>query len=93
MDKVTADRISELLLKNWDPIGIKDTPGAEDEYALYIHEIYEIIRDSSPYVALFVYLWTLETDHMGLTGNKSKTEEFAKFLFNEIRPLVNEPPM
>ena len=77
--------INELLLKKWDPIGIGSTVGAEDEYIQYVGSIYKIIERSSSYAELFAYLWEIETHYMGLTGNKGKTEKFAKTLFNHIK--------
>jgi hypothetical protein len=77
--------INELLLKKWDPIGICDMPEASDEYSHYVPKIYGIIQRSTSSRELFEYLWELETQHMGLKGNRSETEQFAEFLFNQIR--------
>lgn len=79
------NRINELMLKLWDPIGIGDVLGAEDEYAQYVNEIYEIIQNSNDHLELFEYLFELETKHIGLRGDKDKTRKFAHILFNEIR--------
>ncbi|MDE3046643.1 MAG: hypothetical protein KGJ02_08410 [Verrucomicrobiota bacterium] len=78
-------KINRFLLKKWDPIGIKNMPEAKDEYESYSPEIYNIIQHSSSHQALFDYLWNLETEHMGLSGNKADTEEFSRFLFNEVK--------
>jgi len=85
MDNIDIDKINEFLLKKWDPIGISTTSGAEDEYFQYAFDIYKIIQRSKSYEKLFEYLWEIETQHMGLKGNKTKTEKFAELLFNTIK--------
>lgn len=77
--------INESLLQNWDPIGIRGTSVAEDEYQQYANNIYKIIKYSDSHKELFEYLWKIETEHMGLRGNRLKTEEFAKSLFQKIK--------
>ncbi|MBI2742634.1 MAG: hypothetical protein HYX48_01805 [Chlamydiales bacterium] len=85
MDKTAIGKINILLLEKWDPIGISNTPGAEDEYHQYANDVYEIIKHSETYIPLFDYLWKIETEHMGLRGNKQKTEAFARLLYDEIK--------
>jgi hypothetical protein len=77
--------ISELLLEEWDPIGIRGTCGAEDEYSQYASPAYKIILRSSSYRELFDFLWEIETQYMGLKGNRAKTERFAQNLFKQIK--------
>jgi hypothetical protein len=68
----------------WDPIGVRDIPGAEDEYDAYIPEIYSLLVNQSSEKEIFAYLWQLETEHMGLTGNETATRNFAKTLLNLV---------
>jgi hypothetical protein len=84
MNRRILQKINELLLKEWDPIGVAETPGAEDEYSQYAEFIHKIIQGSSSHRELFAYLWELETEHMGLKGNRIKTEDFAKMLFHRF---------
>jgi hypothetical protein len=85
MGDIKIDKINKFLLEKWDPIGISNTVGAEDEYFRYADEIAKIIQHSDTYEELLEYLWMLETEHMGLRGNKIKTEKFAQALFHEIK--------
>ena len=65
--------IREILLRDWDPIGVADAPEAQDEYDSYIPGIYgRLIRRISEQ-ELFDHLWQIETEHMGLFGNRGKT--------------------
>ena len=73
--------ISDVLLKEWDPIGISGVPEAQDEYGGYVAEIYELVAHKASQAEIFAHLWRIETDYMGLAGNRPKTESVAKRLF------------
>lgn len=79
--------IQKILLKEWDPIGIQDIPEAQDEYDSYISSIYKLIKSSKTESELFEYLWWIETEHMGLSGNKTHTKAIAQKLFMLSGPL------
>lgn len=85
MPNRVLDQINKLLLEEWDPIGIKNTVEAEDEYHPYATGVYKIIQNSDSNNDLFDYLWEIETEHMGLKGNKTHTEKFAQILFREVK--------
>ena len=72
--------IRTALLKEWDPIGVKHFPEAQDEYDSYAPHIYSLLFTRRPQHELSDYLWRLETEHMGLTGNRKETERFAERL-------------
>ncbi len=36
-----------MLMCEWDPIGVRDIPGAEGEYDGYVGEVYVLLRDKS----------------------------------------------
>ncbi len=78
-------KINNLLLTHWDPIGVQNTDFAHDEYLQYAHEIYEMIQHLNSDDELFEYLWELETEHMGLEGNRIKTKKAAKIIFNDLK--------
>lgn len=85
MNCSSLQKINTLLLEQWDPIGIAGTPDAEDEHSQYAEPVYKIIQSSQSYKELFAYLWKIETEHMGIKGDRIKTEGFAKMLFNRFR--------
>jgi hypothetical protein len=71
------DSIHDILLNEWDPIGVAPYPDAHDEYDDYIHEIHGMLIRHEPRHKLIDHLWWLETKHMGLFGSRSRTEAVA----------------
>jgi hypothetical protein len=61
----------------WYPIGVADELAAQDEYDGYVPTIYKLLIRQSPRHAVVDYLWAVETEHMGLAGNRQATECFA----------------
>ena len=76
------EKIKEALLNEWDPIGVKDIPGAESEYDGYTSAISELLSQQKTRDDLFNYLWWAETEHMGLTGDRQATSAFADRLLS-----------
>ena len=68
------EAIRSILLREWDPMGIADEPAAQDEYDGYIHEIHGMLIRHEPRHRLLDHLWWVETEHMGLFGNRQRTE-------------------
>jgi len=75
--KSLHEQIKEALVNEWDPIGVKGVPGALNEYDGYIPKIYEMLIQRKTKQDIFKYLWWVETEHMGLVGNKQSTEKFT----------------
>ncbi|GAC1467023.1 MAG: hypothetical protein NVSMB9_08160 [Isosphaeraceae bacterium] len=71
------EAIHHVLLGEWDPIGVADQPAAQDEYDGYIHEIHGLLMRHEPRHRLIDHLWWVETVHMGLAGNRARTEAVA----------------
>ena len=71
------EAIRTALLADWDPIGIADVPEAQDEYDGYVGGIYKLLIRPCTVAELFEHLWHMETEHMGLSGNRQQTEAFA----------------
>lgn len=72
--------IKQALLKEWDPIGVSEFPEAQDEYDAYVSAIHRLLISRKPKHEIFDYLWWLETEHMGLTGDRQATDHFAERL-------------
>ena len=75
------EEIQKILLKEWDPIGIQDIPEAQDEYDSYVSDVYKLIQSKRTESEVFDYLWGIETEHMGLSGDKKHTQTIAHKLF------------
>ena len=39
--------IAEVLLRNWDPIGVRNVPQAQDEYDAYVGGVYRLIASGA----------------------------------------------
>ncbi|MGD8520816.1 MAG: hypothetical protein PVF56_06690 [Desulfobacterales bacterium] len=76
--------IKMILLKEWDPIGVSDIPEANDEYDSYVSGVYKRLISRSTQKELYDFLWEVETQHMGLIGNRSHTEAIAKKLIKLV---------
>jgi len=72
--------IREILLRDWDPIGVADIPEAQDEYDSYIPGIYGRLIRHIPEKELFDHLWQIQTEHMALFGNHGKTQRVTEKL-------------
>ncbi|MFL6590394.1 MAG: hypothetical protein ACJ8M4_09500 [Chthoniobacterales bacterium] len=59
--------IRTILLREWDPIGVRDIPGAHDEYDSYAMPLYLFLRSKPSADAVVDHLYRLETRQMGLT--------------------------
>ena len=66
--------IRRILLHNWDPIGVSDVAQAQDEYDSYVSKIYGMLIRHEPRHKLVDHLWWIETDNMGLAGDRQRTE-------------------
>jgi hypothetical protein len=78
--KSQQDAIRQVLLRDWDPIGVSELPQAQDEYDSYISQIYGMLIRREPRHNLVDFLWWVETEHMGLYGNRQRTERVADLL-------------
>jgi len=73
-------QIREILMKEWDPIGVAGIPEAQDEYDAYVSEVYRLLSRRASAKELFDSLWWVETEHMGLRGNRQRTQMVAERL-------------
>jgi hypothetical protein len=81
------EEIQKILLNEWDPIGIQGIPEAQDEYDSYVSDVYKLIQSKRTESEVFDYLWGVETEHMGLSGDKKHTQTIAHKLFKLSAPL------
>lgn len=83
--KLLHGKIGEILLKEWDPIGVQDIPEAQDEYDAYVSSVYKQLISGKSVQEIFDYLWWVETEHMGLSGDRQQTEAIAR----KLRALID----
>jgi hypothetical protein len=72
--------IREVLLHEWDPIGVGDVIEAQDEYDSYVSQIHGLLICREPLYKMVDFLWWVETQHMSLCGNRRRTEQVAERL-------------
>jgi hypothetical protein len=81
-------RVREILLRDWDPIGIYGEPGAKGEYDAYADAAYVMLMDGQTASTIAAYLFKVATQHMGLSDHgriAEKSDRVAKLLV-DLRP-------
>jgi hypothetical protein len=63
------EAIKSLFLHEWDPIGVSDCAGAEDEYDSYALQVFKMLGEGADAVAIARYLNWVVTSRMSLRGN------------------------
>ena len=61
-------QVREILLDEWDPIGVGDEPDAQDEYDAYVGPITRVLLSGGRDLPIVQKLHLIETDGMGLAG-------------------------
>jgi hypothetical protein len=75
--KEIQERIRQVLLHEWDPIGVSDIPAAHDEYDSYVGGIYRLLASGASEYQIIERLHNLETVSMGLNGNREGLKDVA----------------
>lgn len=66
--------VRELFMRDWDPVGVRDVPQAQDEYDTYVAKTYVMLVDEAATVDdLARYLASVE-DAMGLAATVRSAE-------------------
>jgi len=78
------DGIRRILRREWDPIRVADIQEAQDEYDSYVGKIHGTLIRREPRHRRVDHLWWIETDNMGLAGNRQRTKAIADRLL-ELR--------
>ena len=69
--------VRQALIQEWDPIGVGAYAEAQDEYDSYALKLVGMLLLKKSRNEIFNYLWWLEREYMGLTGDKAATERFV----------------
>jgi hypothetical protein len=82
-------RVRQILLHDWDPIGIRDIAEAGDEYDTYADKAHVMLMDERATAeSISSYLYGIAAEHMGLghsTQLKEDTRSIAETLV-ALRP-------
>lgn len=60
------DSIRQVLIEDWDPIGVRGVPEASDEYDSYIARLYRILIGSRSIPEIVDCLARIEREEMGV---------------------------
>ncbi len=60
------ESIKQVLLQDWDPIGISDIPEAQDEYDSYVGGGYRLLASGGSEDVIVEHLYRIAADTMGL---------------------------
>ena len=63
------EQIRQILLNDWDPIGIREVPEAQDEYDSYVGGVYRLLADGASAVEVAKHLARIEGEQMGLPSS------------------------
>jgi hypothetical protein len=74
------ERVSSILLKDWDPIGVHDVPAARDEYDQYVGSIADMLAAGTSASDLSRHLIEIEIGTMGLRGDRDRARRVAESL-------------
>ena len=69
--------VRALLMREWDPIGVRAEPAAHDEYDDYIPQLARMIRSKKSSDEVAKYLLKVETINMGLAGDANRARSVA----------------
>ncbi|HEX6537161.1 MAG TPA: hypothetical protein VF041_21445 [Gemmatimonadaceae bacterium] len=65
-EREEAERaIDRALLDQWDPLGVRETPGPHDEYRRFVPGIYSLLARGGSDVQVTRLLHQLERDELG----------------------------
>ena len=59
-------QIADILLHDWDPIGVADVPQARDEYDSYVGGVYRVLASGGSLAEIEAHLRDIEVRMMGL---------------------------
>lgn len=61
----TAERaIADVLLRHWDPLRVRETPGTHEEYLTHAHAVYGLLARGASSVQVSRYLHQVESVEM-----------------------------
>uniref|UniRef100_A0A486XT63 Uncharacterized protein n=1 Tax=Rheinheimera sp. BAL341 TaxID=1708203 RepID=A0A486XT63_9GAMM len=80
IDPLFYNLVREAVHKEWDPIGVYEYSEEMGEYDGYVPNLCQLLLDGGTEDQVFSFLWAVETDSMGLTGDEQATRKFSKRL-------------
>src|SRR6476469_7792253 len=85
------EAIRLVLLRDWDPIGVRDAPQAQDEYDAYVGGVYRLLASDATVSELAAHLLQIERDSMRLSPREKVVVEVASRL-KQVDISLDRPP-
>ena len=79
------EAVRQILLREWEPIGVVDVPAAQDEYDVYIQPIVRLVLGHASPTVLSEHLLRIENVEMGLRADRGRAFRAAEKL-RALRP-------
>lgn len=77
-DAGAYEALDRLLFRQWDPIGVYDVDGPDDEYRAYLPRFWELVRSGSPEAVVVKYLAGIERDRIGCETSDEHRLDIAR---------------
>ena len=90
--KAIQESIRQVLLNQWDPIGVNDIPEAQDEYDGYVGGVYRLLASGASEEEIVQHLFRIEVETMGLgpvRPNSDYSRKVAQTLLR-LKVALNE---
>lgn len=75
--QVFYNQVREAVHHKWDPIGVTAYSDEMGEYDSYIPALCNLLEKTVNQEQVFEYLWAMETDSMGMEGDRKATTDFS----------------
>ena len=77
-DAGAYEALDRLLFRQWDPIGVYEADGPDDEYRAYLPRFWELVRTGAPEVEVVGYLAEIERDRIALETTDEHRLDIAR---------------
>jgi hypothetical protein len=74
--------VREILMREWDPLGVADFRGAADEYDSYIPGVIGLLQEGASTDDLAAHLDRIAFDQMGQTSSGTRSAAAAAALLS-----------
>lgn len=82
--------VRQVLLSDWDPIGVGEWEDMQDEYDSYIDGLLDLFeKDDVSKQNIIDYLNEIETVYMELTPNAKRTDLAAENIWQHFQTFLN----
>lgn len=80
--RMSYEAIRDVLLREWDPIDIRDQQAARDEYDTYARRLHSFLASRPTVSEVEAYLVETEQELMGLAADNERARHVAEILLN-----------